>query len=149
MLASLWCHGSMFISSGNAKWNSQFWKTVWHFFIKLSLPLAYDPAMISFSIYLSESRSVVSNCLRPHGLYSSWNSPGENTGVGRCSLLQGIFPTQGLNPGLPHFRRILQQLSHQGSPRILEGVAYPISSRSSQPRNQTSVSCIAGVFFTN
>ena len=41
---------------------------------------------------------VVSNSLRPHGLYSSWNSPGWNTS---CSLLQGIFPTQGLNPGLP------------------------------------------------
>ena len=42
----------------------------------------------------SESCSVVSNCLRPHGLYSPWNSPGQNTGVGSHSLLQGIFPTQ-------------------------------------------------------
>ena len=42
----------------------------------------------------SESRSVVSNSLRPHGLYSPWNSPGQNTGLGSCSLLQGIFPTQ-------------------------------------------------------
>ena len=55
-------------------------------------------------------------CFRPHGLYSLWDSPGQNTGVGSCSLLQGIFPTQGLNPGLPHCRRILYQLSHQGSP---------------------------------
>ena len=62
----------------------------------------------------SESRSVVSDSLRPHGLYSSWNSPGQNTGVGSLSLLQGIFPTQGLNPGLPHCRRILYQLSHKG-----------------------------------
>ena len=65
------------------------------------------------------------------------------------SLLQGIFPTQGLYPGLPHCRQILYQLSHQGSPRILEWVAYPFSSRSSWPRNQTGVSCIAGGFFTN
>ena len=43
-----------------------------------------------------------------------WNSPGQNTEVGSLSLLQGIFPTQGLNPGLPHCRRILYQLSHQG-----------------------------------
>ena len=39
-----------------------------------------------------------------------------NTGVGSLSLLQGIFPTQGLNPGLPHCRRILHQLNHKGSP---------------------------------
>ena len=56
-------------------------------------------------------------------------------------LLQEIFPSQGLNPGLPHWRRILNQLSHKGSPRILEW-AYPFSSRSSQARNQTRVFCI-------
>ena len=93
----------------------------------------------------SESRSVVSYSLGPHGLYSPWNSPGQNTGVGSLSLLQGIFPTQGSNPGI----RILYQLSHKGSPRILEWVDYPFSTRSSQPRNRTGVSCIAGRFFTN
>ena len=56
-----------------------------------------------------------------------WNSPDQNTGVGSLSLLQGIFPTQGLNPDLPHCRRILYQLSHKGSLRILEWVAYPFS----------------------
>ena len=64
----------------------------------------------------SESRSVVSSSLRPHGLYSPWNSPGQNTGVGSLSLLQKIFPIQGLNPGLLHCRQILYQLSYQGSP---------------------------------
>ena len=49
-------------------------------------------------------------------IYSPWNSPGQNTGVGNLSLLQGIFPTQGSNPGLPHCRQIPYQLSHQGSP---------------------------------
>ena len=78
------------------------------------------------------------------GLYSLWNSPSQNTGVGSLSLLQGIFPTQGLNPGLPHCRWILYQLSHQGSPRIQEWVAYPFSRGSSQPRNRTRISCIAG-----
>ena len=78
--------------------------------------------------------------LCPHG---PWDSLGQNTGVGSCSLLQGIFPTQGSNPGLPHCRRILYQLSLQSSPRILEWVAYSFSSRSSRPRNQTRVSCIA------
>ena len=81
--------------------------------------------------------------------YSPWNSPGQNTGVGSLSLLQGIFPTQGSNPGLLHCRWILYQLSHKGSPRILEWVAYPFSSGSPQLKNQTGVSCIAGGFFTN
>jgi len=97
----------------------------------------------------SESHSVVSDSLRPHGLYSPWNSPGQNTGLGRLSLLQGIFPTEGLSPGLPHCRQIPYQLSHKGRPRILEWVAYPFSSGFSQPRNQTRVSYIAGRFFTN
>ena len=63
----------------------------------------------------SESHLVVSDSLWPHGLQSPWNSPGQNTGVGTCSLLQGIFPTQGSNPGLPQCRWILYQLSHKGS----------------------------------
>ena len=104
----------------------------------------------------SESRSVVSSSLRPHGLYNPWNSPGQNTGVepfpspgdlpnpvieprspalqvdslpaepqgkpkntrvGSLSLLQGIFPTQETNQRLLHCRRILYQLSYQGSPK--------------------------------
>ena len=73
----------------------------------------------------------------------------KNTGVGSLSLLQRIFPTQGSNLGLQHCRQILYELSHKGSPRILEWVAYPFSRGSSQPRDQTGVSCIAGQFFTN
>ena len=65
----------------------------------------------------SESRSVMSNSLWSHGLYSPWNSPGQNTGVGSLSLLQGIFPTQGWNPDLPHGRWIPYQLSRKGSPK--------------------------------
>ena len=61
----------------------------------------------------------------------------------------GIFPTQGSNPDLQHCRWILYQLSHKGSPRILEWVAYPFSRGSSRPRNQTGVSCVTGGFFTN
>ena len=78
-----------------------------------------------------------------------WNSLGQNTGVGSLSLLQGIFPTQESDPGLPHCRQILYQLSHKGSPRILEWVAYLFSSGSSRPKDRTRVSCIAGRFFTN
>ena len=98
---------------------------------------------------VSESWSVMSDSLWPHGLYRPWNSPGQNTEMGSPSLLQGIFSTQGLNPGLLHCRWILYQLSHKGSPGILEWVAYPFSSRSSWPRNWTQFSCIAGGFFTN
>ena len=137
----------------------------------------------------SESCSIVSDSLEPHGLHTvhgilqarilEWvafpfsrgssqpadqpsspkfkvvSLPAEpqgkpkNTGVGSLSFLRSIFPTQGSNPGLPHCRQILYQLSHKGSPRILEWMAYPFSSGSSQPRNQTGVSCIAGRFFTN
>ena len=108
-----------------------------------------SPALAGgFFITESESRSVVSDSLQPHGLYSPQNSPGQNTGGGSLSLLQGIFPTQVLNPGLPHYRQILYQLSHKGSLRILEWVAYPFSSGSSQPKNRMWVFCIAGGFFT-
>ena len=58
----------------------------------------------------SERCSAVSDSVTP------WNSPGQNAGVGSCSLLQGIFPTQGSNPGLALWKRILYQLSYQGSP---------------------------------
>ena len=100
------------------------------------------------SEWVSGGRSM-SDSLQPHELFSPWNSPGQNTGVGSLSLLQGIFPTQGSNPGLLYYRQIFYQLSHKGSPRILEWAAYPFSSRSSHPRNQTGVSCIACGFFTN
>ena len=66
------------------------------------------PLLLLPSVLPSESRSVM----------SSLNSPGQNTGVGSSSFLQGIFPTQGSNPGLPHYRRILYQLSHKGSPVV-------------------------------
>ena len=75
-------------------------------------------------------------------------SPGKNTGVGCYALLQGIFPTQGLNLGLSHCKQILYCLSHQRSPRILEWVAYPFSRGTSQPRNWTQVSCIEVRFCT-
>ena len=107
------------------------------------------PGKPSVRMKWSESRSVMSDSLQPHGLYSPLNSPGQNTGVGSLSLLQEIFPTQGLNPDLPHYRQILYQLSHKGSLRIPEWAAYPFSSGSSWSRNWNGVSCIVGGFFTN
>ena len=96
-----------------------------------------------------ESCSVLSDSLWPHGLNSPWNSLGQNIRMGSLSHLQGIFPTQGSNPGLPHCRWILYQLSHKRNPRILECVAYPFSRGSSRPKNRTGVSCIEDRFFTN
>ena len=75
------------------------------------------------------SCSVVFISLRPRGLYPArllcpWNFPGENTRVGSHSLLQGIFPTQGSSPGLPHCRWILYQLNHKGSPYMIYVCVY-------------------------
>ena len=60
----------------------------------------------------------MSNSLQPHGLYPTrllgpWDLPGKHTGVGCHFLLQGIFPTQGSNPGFPHYRQTLYRLSHR------------------------------------
>ena len=80
-----------------------------------------------------QSRPTLCNpmdCSQP-GSFVHGDSPGKNTGVGYHALLQGIFPTQGLNSGLPHCEWILYHLSHQGSPRILVCVAYPVSKGSS------------------
>ena len=91
-------------------------------------PLAMSPLLLQLPFYpcsdlvsllrVSKDRSVVLDSLPSHEQYSPWNSPDQNTGVGSLSLLQGIFLTQGSNSGLPHCRRILYQLSYQGSPSI-------------------------------
>ena len=78
-----------------------------------------------------ESHSVVSDSLWTRGLYGPCNSLGQNTGMGSLALLWGIFPTQGLNPGLLHSRRIHYQLSHKG--RLIpiiptKSVLFPSSS---------------------
>ena len=120
----------------------------------------------------SKSHSVVSDSLQPHGLSSPWNSPGQNTGVGHPSFLQGIFPTQRSNPGLPPLQadslptelsgnpwRLLSHVQLFATPwttvhgilqaRILEWLAFLFSRGCSQPRDRTPVSHIAGRFFTS
>ena len=77
------------------------------------------------------SHSVVANSLWPHGLQPTrllcpWNFPGKSTGVGCHFLLQGIFPTQGSNLGLPHCRQTLYHLSHKGSPFLALLVNFSI-----------------------
>ena len=90
-----------------------------------------------YTFYESESHSTVSDCFQPHGLYSPWNSPGQNTGMESHSFLQGIFPTQGLNPGLPHCKEILYQLSHQGNSKYILSPPCGMWDLSSLTRDQT------------
>ena len=99
----------------------------------------------------SESHLVVSDSFQSHGLLhgSPWILQARILECVAIPFSQGIFPTQRSNPGLLHCRQILCQLNHQGSPRILEWVAYPFWSRSSQPKNRTGVSCIADGFSTS
>ena len=97
-----------------------------HHILFLKSSALFSGLLTRWEVKWSESCSIVSNSLWPHGLYSPWNSPGQSTRVGILSLLQGIFPTWGSNPGFPHCRRILYQLTHKRSPRILEWVAYSL-----------------------
>ena len=118
---------------------------MWVFFFMYNICATYSLRLMSWIQPVSESLSVMSDSLQPHGLYSPWNSPGQNTGMGSLALLRGIFPTQWSNL---HCRWILYHLSHKESLGILEWVAYPIRG-TSWPRNRTGVSFIAGGFFTN
>ena len=70
-------------------------------------------------VKVAQSCPTLCDPMDPARLLCPWNSPGQSTGVGSHSLLQGIFPTQGLNPGLPHCRWILHPLSHWGSPNFM------------------------------
>ena len=122
------------------------------------LHITYSHSLVHFKLFLaslsyliqcseSESRSVACDSLRPHGLYSPWNSPGQNTKVSSLSFLQGIIP----NPGIELRSSTLQADSlpaePPGKPKNTERVAYSFSSGSSWPRNRTRVSCFAGTFF--
>ena len=79
-------------------WMTEALTSLWH--LTESISQAYFDLLIISITKWSESFSVMFDSLRPHGLYSPWNSPGQNTGMGSLSLLQEIFPTQGSNPGL-------------------------------------------------
>ena len=106
---------------------------------------------ILWTMYIvkSESCSVVLDSLLPHGLYSPWNSTGQNTGVGSRFPFPGDLPNPEIQSMSPALQVDSLPADHQGSPRILEWGAYPFSSRSSWPRNWTWVSCIVGGFFTS
>ena len=118
-------------------------------------PLTFTSKVKNWKRYVKVkvARSCPTLCDPGQTLNSLWrlfvNSAGQNTGMFSLSIAQGIFSTQGSNPGLTPCRQILYQLSHKTSPRKLEWVAYPFSRRSSQPRNHIGVCCIASRFFTN
>ena len=90
-------------------------------------------------VWMSESRSVVSDSLRSHGLLCPWNSPDKNRGVGCYFLLRGIFLTQGLNLGLLHYRCTLYQLSHQDTTKYLYMNVHSSSILDSQNVETTQV----------
>ena len=75
-----------------------------------------DSAGLVVKVKVKVAQLCLTLCNPMHGLHSPWNSPGQNTGVGSLSLLQGIFLTQGSNLGFLHCRQILYQLSHKGNP---------------------------------
>ena len=133
--------------------------------------IQYLSFSLTFSLRIEKTESVshlvVSYCLLPHGLKPSrllypWNSPGKNTGVSSHSLLQGIFPTQELGPGLLHCRQILYHLSHHGIPSLsTESESHSVVSDSlwphglhspwNSPGQNTTVgrhSHIQGIFLT-
>ena len=117
------------------QWGRKFWATTLGIFSATGLWCVY--------VKVTESCLTLSNPRQS----MEFSRPEYWRGLPFPSL--GDLPTQGLNPGLPHCRRIPHQLSHLGRPRILEWVAYPFSSSSSQPRNPIGVSCIAGGFLTS
>ena len=94
----------------------------------------------------SESCSVMSGFCNPMDYtYTLWTSPGQNSGVGSCSLLQGIFPTQELNWGLlQHCRRILDQLSSMGSPWLKKSPSLKCIEHDNSLQSQTSTPRLLG-----
>ena len=111
-------------------------------------PLLYSHVSCAWSLQLCLTLCDAMDSSLP-GSFVHGDSLDKNTGVGCLALPQKIFPNQGSSPHLLHCRGILYQLSHQGSPRILEWVAYSFSKLTSQTRNQTGVSCIAGRLFAS
>ena len=111
------------LRGGSQRGRSELWGWGLSFIIVTAITVSRMCAYVEKSE--SERQPVMSDSLQLHDLYSPWNSPGQSTGLGNLFLLQEIFSTQGSNPGLPHCRRILYQLSYKRSPRTLEWVAIP------------------------
>ena len=91
----------------------------------------------------------MSDSLWPHGLYSPWNSPGQNTGVGSLSLLQGIFPTLGLEPRCPTLKTDSLPGESQGKSKNTGVGSLTLVQQIFPTQELNQVSCIAGGFLTN
>ena len=126
---------------GKSPWNETKYY-IYHYRAKSTFPeisaISLIHVLLSFELFTRSTLCDPMDC-SPQGSSVHGDSLSKNTRVGCHALLQRIFPTQGSNPGLRHYRQISYCLSHQGSPRILEWVAYPFSRRFSQPRNRTGV----------
>ena len=96
----------------------------------------------------SESHSFVSESLRPHGLYSPWNSPGQNTGVGNLSLLQGL-PNPGMEPRSPALQADYLPAEPWGKTKNTGVGSLSLLQWIFPTQELNWVSCIAGGFFTN
>jgi len=141
--------------------NTCVWKSLWHVRLFVTPWTAARQVSLSFTISQSLLRLMAIESVVPSNLLTlchpllllpsifpsirvlarllhPWNSPGKTTRVGSHSLLQGIFPTQGSNPGLPHCRRILYPLSHQRSPRILRYRRSPLKKNKDNVKMSTS-----------
>ena len=126
---------------------SELWNLTLHEHVFYSI---WDDNKSQKSVHFFCKRESASHSVMSDSLWPPWIIQSMEFSRPECwshFFLQGIFPTQGSNPGLPPRRWILYWLSHQGNPRILEWVAYPFSRESSWPRNWNGVACIAGWFF--
>ena len=108
-----WNWGSIEVPASGAELRNEVVVVVDTEYEQRLVPVRYRYAMLSRSVMFDSLQPV--DC-SPAGSSVHGDSPGKNTGVGCYTLLQGIFPTQGSNPGPPHCRQILYHLSHQGSP---------------------------------
>ena len=111
------------------------WPTLFTFMVILRLPSCTQKGKESASVSAAQSCPTLCD-----PTVCAWNSPGENTGVGCHSFLQGIFPTQQWNPGLLHCPQILYRLSYQGSPNITIWVALGVAQSQTQLKRLSSSS---------
>ena len=95
--------------------------------------------IIIIEISESESHSVMTDSWQPHCLYSPWNSPGQNTELSSLSLLQGIFPTQGLKPGVLYCRQIPYQLNHNDRNKVHNKYTFLESFQNHRPPNSLNL----------
>ena len=115
-------------SQTDAKFSCLELKTKWKYMIWIKWELNWDPVCVCVCLFAHLCLTLWGPMdWRPRGSSVHGDSPGKNAGMGCHTLLQGIFPTQELNPGLPHCRRILYYVSHQGTTRLLPSNAcFPV-----------------------